>query len=464
MKKLLKGALTLAIATIVGIPQLQAATNDYTIEVKSKKFSKQTTKGFYGINYTENDASYTDQYWPLVEGYHPYYQSNGSYNIARHQMVRQFGVSMGVVYWINPAENYIYWWNTVTGENGRTRPTKSYGVGYQDGINNPNFDFEFLGAETGSGSISHDWYGNLVHMWNDGYPGWGSEGGLNGAGNFVRGYAVYKSATKYGELMDFIPKLSRMDDAGRQNYPFYQRKVTGSAPGTLVGGVNITDNLKVSDIELYFDKFNPDSKTPNPNYPADKVVWNNNLDHHKANTSIAKQPTDFLGVSGNLWGKGVLQGATIDNVALSAFTSGWSTGQVFHARNDVVYGNMFADGQYTNWYLNYRLTAANPTVPTIAPNGFWVQFKNDAGTVVSGKYTPAEAAFKNYPTEYLFRETDVLEYFWSVPQGGLAEYDITDRGGYEWLGNVYGLYTNEVDFYSYCNYSQSRPSDAMSAP
>lgn len=460
MKKLLKGALTLAIATIVGIPQLQAATNDYTIEVKSKKYSKQTTKGFYGINYTENDASYTDQYWPLVDGYLPYYQSNGSYNIPMYQMVRQFGVSMGVVYWINPAENYIYWWNTVTGENGRTRPTKSYGVGYQDGINNPNFDFEFLGAETGSGAMSHDWYGNLVHMWNDGMNGWGTTAGTH----FVQGYAVYKSATEYGKLMDFTPKLSKMNDTGRQNYPFYQRKVTGDAPGTLVGGANLTDDLDIANIESYFTKYNPDSKTPNPNYPADKVVWSTNYDYHKANTSIAKQPTDFLGVSGNLWGKGLLQGATVNNVALSAYTSGWSTGQVFHARNDVVYGNMFADGQYTNWYLNYRLTATNPINSSYGVNAFWTNFINDAGTTVSGKYTPKSEALKNYGTEYLFRETDVLEYFWSVPQGGLAEYDITDRGGYEWLGYVYGLYTNEVDFYSYCSWTQSRPSDAMSAP
>ena len=94
-------------------------------------------------------------------------------------MVRQFGVSMGVVYWINPAENYIYWWNTVTGESGRTAPTKSYGVGYADGINNPNFAFTFKGAETGSGAMAQDWAGNLVHMWNDGMNGWGNTPGTH---------------------------------------------------------------------------------------------------------------------------------------------------------------------------------------------------------------------------------------------------------------------------------------------
>ena len=454
MKKLLKGVLSLVIAASVGSPQINAATNDYSIEVKSKKYSKhsRSTNPLYGITYTEDDATYTDQYWPLVELYHPYYQSNGSYNLAKHQMVRQFGVSMGVVYWINPAENYIYWWNTVTGESGRTTPTKSYGVGYQDGINNPNFDFTFKGAETGSGAIAHDWYGNLVHMWNDGMNGWGTTAGTH----FVQGYAVYKAAKNYGELMDFTPKLSKMNDTGRQNYPFYQRKVTGAAPGTLEGGANFT--APIDQIETYYDKYSPDSKTPNPNYPANEINWGTNYDFHKANTSIAKQPTDFLGVSGNLWGKGVLQGATVNNVALSAFSSGWSTGQVFHMRNDIAYGNMFADGQYTNWYLNYRLTASNPTVTTIAPNGYWV------ATGTAGKYLPADAAFNNYATEYLFREADVLEYFWSVPQGGLVEYDIKDRGGYQWNGYVYTLYTNEVDFYSYCSWTQSRASDAMSAP
>ncbi|MBE6317759.1 MAG: T9SS type A sorting domain-containing protein [Bacteroidales bacterium] len=455
MKKLLKGVLSLAIAAAVGTPQMQAA-NDYRIEVKNYTYSKQTRDGLYGVTYTEDDNTYTDRYWPLVEGYLPYYQSNGSYNIARHQMVRQFGVSMGVVYWINPAENYIYWWNTVTGENGKTRPTKSYGVGYADGINNPNFDFEFLGAETGSGAMSHDWYGNLVHMWNDGLNGWGTTAGTH----FVQGYAVYKSPTEYGQLMDFIPKLSKMNDTGRANYPFYQRQVTGSTSGVgTLGGTQGVYDLN------YYNYYPSTSNTPNPNYPANKITWGNNWHRHKADTSIPKQPTDFMGVSGNLWGKGVLQGATqSENFGKSEYTCGWSTGQVFHARNDIAFGNMFADGQYTNWYLNYRLTATNPTVNTIAPNGYWAQAYDDAGNALANKYVPVAAAFTNYPTEYLFRETDMLEYFWSVPQGGLTEYDINDRGGYKWNGYVYGLYTNAVDFYSYCTWTQSRPSDAMSAP
>ena len=453
MKKLLKGTLTLAIATIVGIPQLQAATNDYTIEVKSKKFSKQTTKGFYGITYTEDNASYTDQAWPLVEGSLDYKQSNYSYSLPTYQIVRQFGVSMGVVYWINPAENYIYWWNTVTGESGRTAPTKSYGVGYQDGINNPNFAFTFKGSETGPGSISQDWNGNLVHMWNEGL-GWGKTSGTH----FVQGYAVYKSATEYGKLMDFIPKLSRLNDTGRENYPFYKRIVEGASPGTLKGGAGFT--APFDQMETYYTKYNPSSKVPNPNYPADEVTWNNNYDYHKANTSITKQPTDFLGVSGDLWGKGVLQGATVNDIGRSAYTSGWSTGQVFHVRNNIAFGNMFADGQYTNWYLNYYLTVGNRNYPgyQIWPNyGCW------EGEGTSNQYIPRQYAYDNAATEYYFMESDVLEYFWSVPYSGLAEYDITDRGTYKWHG-----YVDDLNYGKYATYltndKERQPSDMFSSP
>ena len=460
MRKLLSRTFSLAIIASMGIPLLNAATNDYSIEVKNDAFSKHSRDGLYGITYTEENTTYTDNNWPLVECYLPYYQSNGSYNIARHQMVRQFGVSMGVVYWINPAENYIYWWNTVTGENGKTRPTKSYGVGYQDGINNPNFDFTFLGAETGPGSISHDWYGNLVHMWNEGLSGWGTTAGTH----FVRGYAVYKAPTEYGKLMDFIPKLSRLNDSGRENYPFYQRIVTGSTEGVgTLEGASASDHA-VSNYTYYA----PSSKTSNPNYPADEVTWNNNWYHHKAHESIVKQPTDFLGVSGNLWGVGYMQNPSA-KYGDSDYSMGWSTGQVFHARNDIVYGNMFADGQYTNWYLNYRLSAVNAKNYLAYPNGLFAHNEtlyDDSGNAIRYRYKPSATAFDNYPTEYLFRETDVLEYFWSIPNGGLVEYNVnnTVRVGYQWDGFVWDLDLG-LSMYSYINETGNRSfSDAMSAP
>ena len=375
-------------------------------------------------------------------------------------MVRQFGVSMGVVYWINPAENYIYWWNTVTGENGRTRPTKSYGVGYQDGINNPNFDFEFLGAETGSGAMSHDWYGNLVHMWNDGMNGWGTTAGTH----FVQGYAVYKSATEYGKLMDFTPKLSRMNDTGRENYPFYQRIVTGSTEGVgTLEGASASDHSVAN-----YTYYPPSSKTSNPNYPANEITWGNNWYHHKADVSIAKQPTDFLGVSGNLWGVGYMQNPSA-KYGVSDYSMGWSTGQVFHARNDIVYGNMFADGQYTNWYLNYHLSAVNAKNYLAYPNALFAYNEtlyDDSGNEIRYRYKPSATAFDNYPTEYLFRETDVLEYFWSIPNGGLVEYNVnnTVRVGYQWDGFVWDLDLG-LSMYSYINETGNRSfSDAMSAP
>ena len=447
MKKLLKGALSLAIAASVAIPQINAATNDYSIEVKSYNYSKhsRTTNPLYGITYTEEDGTYTDRNWPLVEISHAYQQSNYSNTLPKHQIVRQFGVSMGVVYWINPVENYIYWWNTVTGESGRTTPTKSYGVGYQDGINNPNFDFTFKGAETGSGAISQDWYGNLVHMWNTGLSGWGTTAGTH----FVQGYAVYKSATEYGQLMDFVPKLSKMNDTGRENYPYYRRKINAS-DGKLTG--SSSEDLS------NFDYISASSKIPNPNYPANTVDWSTNYDYHKANTSIAKQPTDFLGVSGNLWGEGVLQDANAP-VAPSSYYNGYSTGQVFHARGNIAFGNMFADGQYTNWYLNYKLYARNPAYAGWYPVAN--QWTTENPSVYSEDYIPGSEATTNNMTEYLFRETDVLEYFWNTPGAGTTEFDIYDRGSYVWRGTVYDLNSSK---YLGTTATNRVKTDMMSAP
>ena len=402
--------------------------NEYIIEVKSEKFSKHSreTNPLYGVTYTEDNASYSNENWPLVEGAHDFKQGNYSQTLATSKIVRQFGVSMGVVYWIDPAENYIYWWNTVTGESGKTAPSKSYGIGYADGIDNPNFDFTFLGSETGSGSISHDWYGNLVHMWNEGLDGWGTTAGTH----FVKGYAVYKAPTEYGQLMDFIPKLSRLDDTGRENYPFFQRIVEDDGNGN--ESLKGTSNNDFSN-ENY--TYYPSSKgKSNPNYPADEIDWGKESDYHKANVDTKKQPTDFLGVSGNLWGAGLLQGST--NFSNSVYSLGIATGYVFHARNNIAYGNMFADGQYTNWYLNYSLTAGNRTNLNYFPGvGLW----KDTDPSESNHFLPCNDAFDNAPTEYIFKETDRLEYFWGVPNAGLGEFNVYDRSSYEWNGYVDNL-------------------------
>ena len=440
MKKLLKGALSLAIIAAVGVPQINATNNDYRIEIKSYNFSKHTRDGLYGITYTEEDGSYTDRNWPLVELSHAYCQNNYSQTLAMPNIVRQFGVSMGVVYWINPKEDVIYYWNTVTGESGTFAPTKSYGQGYQDGANNPNFDFTFKGAETGSGAITHDWYGNLVHMWNQGMTSWGTTAGTH----FVQGYAVYKAATEYGKLIEFIPKLSKMNDvntdgSARKTYPYYARKIDASTK--MLVGSNINDLTNFTYV--------PETGAPNPNYPADNLDWANNYDYHKANTNYAKQPTDFLTASGNLWGAGLLQGST--TLAPSAYYNGYSTGQVFHVRGNIAFGNMFADGQYTNWYLNYLLWAKNPATAGYYPvANRWTTYNT---LITSYNYKPGTSA-DPWKTEATFRETDPLEYFWNAPGSGTVDFRYpqnynysneaweTSRdftGTYNWFGTVYDL-------------------------
>ena len=448
MKKLLKGVLSLAIIAAVGIPQAQAATNDYSIEVKSKKFSKQTTKGFYGIGYTEGNASYTDQYWPLVEGHYSlpldkatYYNGN-----TKQQIVRQFGVSMGVVYWINPDRNEICWWNTVTGESGSTTPSLKYPDNYTVGAESPNVPFDFNAKLTGPGTMSHDWYGNLVHMWNES-AGWTDN-------SFVQGYAIYKAATTYGELMDFHPKISYMNGT---DYPVYRRKL--NADGTLTGKTD-TDDGHYTYNYTYYEPGTANGALRNPNYPADNLNWISNYDYHKANDTYTKKRTDFMGVSGNLWGKGFKSGG---NFSYSSYYAGYASGYVFHARNDIAFGNMFADGQYTNWYLNYLLFGGNRVYNDYRPVSQWWL----ASDIINW-YKPWASAQTYYPNERLFRECDVLEYWWSVPNAGLAEFNAyysvgTNRPNYKWRGWVDDLDLGLPD-YDYLSSSERRQTDAMSAP
>ena len=448
MKKLLNSVSIFLLGLMVGIPQAQAATNDYSIEVKSKKFSKQTTKGFYGIGYTEDNASYTDQYWPLVEGYHSlplekavYYNGN-----TKQQIVRQFGVSMGVVYWINPDRDEICWWNTITGESGSTTPSLKYPDNYTVGVESPNVPFSFNAKLTGPGTMSHDWYGNLIHMWNES-AGWTDN-------SFVQGYAIYKAATTYGELMDFHPKISYMNGT---DYPVYRRKL--NADGTLTGKTD-TDDGHIPSNYTYYEPGTANGALRNPNYPADDLNWTSNYDYHKANTTYTKKRTDFMGVSGNLWGKGFKSGG---NFSYSSYYAGYASGYVFHARNDIAFGNMFADGQYTNWYLNYLLFGGNRVYNDYRPVSQWWL----ASDIINW-YKPWASAQTYYPNERLFRECDVLEYWWSIPLAGLAEFNAyysvgTNRPNYKWRGWVDDLDLGLPD-YDYLSSSERRQTDAMSAP
>lgn len=429
MKKHLQRAATLFFAIALASTLCYADTNPYRIEIKSKKFSKHTEKSLWGITYTEDNSNYTNAEWPLVELSHAYQQNQTDQDLAKYNIVRQFGVSMGVVYWIDLDLKGIQYWNTVTGEVGRITPSKSYGIGYQDGIDNPNFDFTFYSKRTGSGAITHDWYGNLVHVWNFDDV---TSPGHTADKHYVRGYAVYKAAPAYGQLMDFIPKLSKLDDDNAKIYPYYKRRMVSSSE---MEGADDTD---ISN----FDYIAPESGQSNPNYPADLVNWDNYNEYHKANDNADKQPTDFLAASGNLWGKGILQDKNA-KTAHSSFYHGYSTGQVFHARGNIAFGNMFADGQYTNWYLNYRLYAKNPIqedkYPVASP--YWTQ--EDFSQILT-EFIPGTESTDNYKTEYLFRETDVLEYFWNTPGAGTTEFDIINREKNTWHGYTHDLnYSNE---------------------
>lgn len=425
MKKLLKGALTLAIATIVGIPQLQAAVPNwgwsttteseadtydanqsdglsYVIEIKNANYSKQNVRGLKGLVYTDN--SYQTS-WPKVECYHPFSLNDATYSNGHSvaQVVRQFGVSMGVVYWINPDKDWIYWWNTVTGESGRTTPTLKYPDNYTEGVEQPNVAFTFDASYTGPGSITNDWHGNLVHMWN-GETGW-----INSS--YVKGYATYKAPTKYGELIDFHPKISIMNQT---QYPVYRRKL--DANNGLVGASNDISNYN------YYSPKSVNGPLPNPNYPANEITWGNNTYYHKASSGFRR--TDFIGASGNLWSPGIKNGGSY---SFSAYNAGWAGGYVFHARNNIAFGQMFADGQYTNWYLNYLLTMYDGTA---TPN---------TQTTTDVTPTTASAAYTNYPHEYYFTECDELDYIWNVPYSGTGEFNVRERGRYSWPGYKYNM-------------------------
>ena len=83
MRKLFKQVLSLVAIASMGVPFLHAATNDYRIEIKNDAFSKHSRDGLYGITYTEENTTYTDNNWPLAEMSHAYTQSNYSYTLAR---------------------------------------------------------------------------------------------------------------------------------------------------------------------------------------------------------------------------------------------------------------------------------------------------------------------------------------------------------------------------------------------
>ncbi len=337
MKKLLKGALTLAIATIVGIPQLQAAGNsNYSIQVKNYRFDKEyqnpTTRK--GLAYTYGKAEYTNSEWiyqeksygyttPFTANYYDPYNRTTTNNKTCY--VKQFGVSKGVVYWIDPTKNVINYWNTIDGTSGSFTPTMTY----------KGKTYSFKGSDTGYGSITNDWNGNLVHVWN-GYQGDGHD--IN---TTPYGFAVYKAPDTYGTRITTAPVLSDMTDTYLEH--------------TLRDGKEYNWTY---------------TTTPHPNYLRDANTYkgSSNMGNLVADGVASKNPlngtniaVDFITASGNLYDK--VNGMVLN----STYQGGYWGGQVWFAYGHIVTGSMFADGAYANWFINYRVTK-DRTIAQI-PNG-----------------------------------------------------------------------------------------------
>ena len=457
MKKLLKGVLSLVIAASVAIPQINASTPSYQIEVKSKRYSKQTTKKLYGLVYTEAYSGYGDANWPLVECYTPFVEANDAFiatdetGYSKKFLIRQFGVSMGVVYWINPQQNVIHYWNTFTGEvgtdtpekglRGSATPTKHKGLNYVCGDipGQTGFAYPFSGAQTGIGSVTQDWAGNIVHQWNN----------VSGAGinTPTQGFAVYRAPAKYGQLIDFEPRLS---DMTTQTMPYKRRKIDSS--GLLVG--------TQSDISSYTE-----DTTPNPNWVGNQIYWNKNSYYHAWNSAYSgsvKKPIDFLGASGNLFDN--------DADVPSEYFYGYWGGQIFLTYNGITFGNMFADGQYSNWYLNYDLYVNSKPISSVELTAASYTNTYEGITTAITKYKPGPYSMETYPREYMYREYTPLEYIWVLPVSG--SYEVVSRNGYKWTadprvfeknekGENLTMYTSSHERYLY---TMSNGYDAMNVP
>lgn len=329
MKKLLKGVLSLGIFAAIGISQSATAGDaNYTIQVKNKYYDKQyQNANRKGLAYTSDKSEYTNSMWILVDGKHSYTTPftanyydpyNRTTTNSKTCYVKQFAVSKGVVYWINPSENVIRYWNTVNNTSGTIAPTGIY-----NGVSYP-----FKGSDTGYGSITHDWYGNLVHAWN------GYGGSSNNINTPTRGYAVYKAPSEYGTVINTAPVLSDMPTC-------------------------VTAHARRSDKGYAWTN----SNAANPNYLATENVYNGsstmtNLNTYGINGGDEligdKIAVDFISASGDLFNNV----GWVDN---STYQAGYWGGQVWHTYGHIVTGNMFADGAYANWYINYLVTTSPGT-------------------------------------------------------------------------------------------------------
>lgn len=376
MKKLIKSILSFAIVATVVAPQINAAGDtNYTIQVKNKHYDKEyKNANRKGLAYTNDKAEYTNAMWILVDGKHSYTTPftanyydpyNRSTTNSKTCYVKQFAVSKGVVYWINPSENVIHYWNTVDNTSGTIAPTGTY-----NGVSYP-----FKGSDTGYGSITQDWQGNLVHAWN------GYGGSSNNINTPTRGYAVYKAPTTYGTVINSAPVLSDMPSC-----------TTAHARRTDKGYAWNSTNVA------------------NPNILGDEGVYKGSTTMTNLNTYGLNQggavggadiAVDFLAASGNLF----------DNVGWvdnSTYQAGYWGGQVWHTYGHIVTGNMFADGAYSNWFMNYLVTTTAGTAQI--PNGSYGN------------------GLLNYSREFFFQEVGGQDsgnswnqYYYSSPNRGLYQ-------------------------------------------
>lgn len=364
-----KVVLTMALIAMLGGVSISASVPSYKIEVKNKFHSKDYRDELSGVKYPNDE--YSTSIWkdvrefPLVEGYYSFNQSSSTHK------VKQYAVSKGVVYWLNPTESVLCYWNTVTGKAG------SYPLYREDNVRLDMVDM------VGAGSITQDWAGNLIFAY------------YTKQNQAVQGFATIEGRnTKYGEL---VPNVVRLTD------------MSG----------NFSQNCAMEWIEGTY-KTKPASgcvQTRHPNIPSTDI-------NSKTSTSQGTPVyTQYLTASGDLYDM---------HWSSSSVYSGYSGGYVFIAYNNIVYANMFANGKYANWYLNYKVQhkpSTSSNYVTVTPN-------------------------QNYISESLYRECDVLEYFWSSPGVAYAEFAypggdfLNDGVQYDLLGNLnqykdYDLKTQE---------------------
>ena len=356
-----KVVLTMALIVMWGGVSVSASEPSYKIEVKNKFHSKHHRDHKWGVQYLNDEdapSTWKDvREFPLVEGYYSFNQSSSTHK------VKQYAVSKGVVYWLNPSESVLCYWNTVTGKAG------SYPLYREDNVRLDMVDM------VGAGSITQDWAGNLIFAY------------YTKQNQAVQGFATIEGRnTKYGEL---VPNVVRLTD------------MSG----------NFSQNCAMEWIEGTY-KTKPASgcvQTRHPNIPSTDI-------NSKTSTSQGTPVyTQYLTASGDVYDM---------HWSSSSVYSGYSGGYVFIAYNNIVFANMFANGKYANWYLNYKVQhkpSPSSNYVTVTPN-------------------------QNYISESLYRECDELEYFWSSPGVAYAEFAhpggdfLNDGVQYDLLGNLNQYY------------------------